>query len=100
MPRLLTLFPTNPRCSEHKRRIHRKLSLLSPERLERLRASAKVHRAWEKSTGPRTIQGRFRSAQNGRVRQRGELSVRELRAELANVFVITKEMTAARRSLM
>ncbi len=71
----------------------------SPEGLDRLRASAMATRPWELTCGPRTAEGKARSSQNGRVRQRGEKSVRELRAELADVFTLMNEMTEARRSL-
>jgi hypothetical protein len=40
------------------------------------------------------------SARNGRSRQKGEKSGRELRAELASVFALIHEMDSARRSLM
>ena len=39
-----------------------------------------AHRPWEHSTGPRTQEGKQRSARNGKSRQLGVLSVRELRA--------------------
>ena len=38
------------------------------------------HRPWDHSTGPRTPEGKQRSALNGKNRQIGVLSVRELRA--------------------
>jgi hypothetical protein len=72
----------------------------SPEGLERLRASAMATRPWELTRGPRTAEGKARSARNGRVRQKGEKSVRELRAELAVVFDLIQEMAATRRPLM
>src|SRR5262249_44239579 len=99
----MTTYPvfsaTEPQAPEHSPRRRHSSSRLSPEGLERLRASARVHRAWEKSTGPRTPQGKFRSAQNGRLRQKAERSVRELRAELASIFTLIHEMGAARNSL-
>jgi hypothetical protein len=35
-------------------------------------------RPWEYSTGPRTAAGRARSALNGKIRQKGRYSIREL----------------------
>ena len=46
---------------------------------ERLRAAAHLHRPWEHSTGPRSPDGKKRAAFNGKSRQIGVLSVRELR---------------------
>ena len=71
----------------------------SPEGLERLRASAMATRPWELTRGPTTAEGKARSARNGRARQKGVKSVRELRAELAEVFTLISHMAAARRSL-
>ncbi|MGP0066078.1 MAG: hypothetical protein ACLQGP_21065 [Isosphaeraceae bacterium] len=72
----------------------------SPDGLERIRASTLATRPWELACGPRTAEGKARSARNGRARQKGEKSARELRAEIAGVFSFIGEMAAARRSLM
>jgi hypothetical protein len=69
------------------------------EGLERLRAAALVTRPWELTCGPKTTDGKARSARNGRWRQKGEKSIRELRAELADVFGFIAAMTASRRLL-
>ena len=81
-------------------RSRRKPKNWSPEGLERLRASAIATRPWELTCGPRTAEGKARSARNGRVRQKGEKSVRELRAELAGVFDLINQMVAARRAML
>ena len=52
---------------------------------ERLRAAALANRPWLHSTGPRTAEGKRVCSRNGRGRQAGERSVRELRRELAVV---------------
>ena len=57
----------------------------TPEGLARLRQSALAHRPWERSTGPRTPEGKARSARNPKLLQKGDRSVRELRAELAGL---------------
>lgn len=54
---------------------------------------------WEHATGPRTTAGKARSAANGRIAQKGEKSVRELRAETASVHALVVQMQAARGRL-
>jgi hypothetical protein len=71
----------------------------SPQGLERLRATALANRPWTKTKGPTSPEGRARAALNGRYRQRGEKSRREMRAELAGVFALVRQMSATRRSL-
>src|SRR3954454_18172477 len=70
---------------------------LTPEGLERIRAAALANRPWEHSTGPRTPEGKARSAANGRSRQKGERSVRSLRAEVAGYVHLVHEMVAGRK---
>ena len=89
----------DPRRSEINRRNRQKWRGMSPEGKARVRAAALVHRPWERSTGPRTAEGKARSARNGRLGREG-LSIRELRAELAGVFTLIHQMTASRNSLM
>ncbi len=88
-----------PQRAEHPRRGGRRPKTWTPEGLERLRATAMATRPWEQTRGPRTVEGKARSAQNGRARQKGEKSVRELRAELVEVFGLINQMAATRRSL-
>jgi hypothetical protein len=56
----------------------RKRRGLSPEGREKLRQAAVANRPWEHSTGPRTPEGKARSAANGKVRQKGPYSTREI----------------------
>ena len=63
---------------------------------ERLRQSAMRNQPWRFSTGPRTEAGKAKVARNGKVRQLGPLSVRELRAELGRLRDLAGEMAAAR----
>jgi hypothetical protein len=62
-----------------------------------LRAAALVNRPWLHSTGPKTAEGKARVAENGRGRQAGEPSVRELRRELAAVGGLAAALAALRR---
>jgi hypothetical protein len=88
-------FPSRePRRSEIRPR------KFSAESRERLRAAALANRPWEKTRGPITPEGKARCAQNGRFNQRGEKSRRELRADVAGVLALIREMTATRRLLM
>ena len=66
---------------------------------ERLRQAALVNRPWEFSTGPRTVEGRARAAQNGAYRQQGQQSGREVRRLLAGLAALIGDMVALRRSL-
>jgi hypothetical protein len=72
---------------------------LTPEGRAKLRQSALAHRPWRFATGPRTAEGKARSAANGRVRQKGELSLRGLHRELAELNGLFGDMVALRRSL-
>jgi hypothetical protein len=63
----------------------RKRGPLTDAGRERLRASALLHRPWERSTGPTTPQGRTQVRLNGKRRQTGPQSSREARAEMAVV---------------
>src|SRR5258706_16479795 len=51
----------------------------------RLREAAQLHKPWEHSTGPRTEAGKAAVVANGRIRQKGELSARQKRADVAEV---------------
>jgi hypothetical protein len=68
----------------------------SPERREKRRQATLAVRPWVLSTGPRTEAGKQRSAQNGRATQKAERSIRQLRAELAPVMALARDMAATR----
>jgi hypothetical protein len=63
---------------------------------EKLRQAALRNRPWEHSTGPRTPAGKAQSVLNGKRRQRGPRSIREIRAELKAVRELVREMQQAR----
>jgi hypothetical protein len=71
---------------------------LTPAGRERLRQAALRSRPWRFATGPRTVAGKARSALNGRARQRGPVSVRQMRAELADVLALLADLRAGRRA--
>ena len=70
---------------------------LTPEGRERLRQAARANRPWEHTTRPRTPEGKARAARNGKARQKGEQSVREVRRSLAEVVGLVNDMAAGRR---
>jgi hypothetical protein len=59
-----------------------------------------ANRPWEKTRGPITPEGKARSRENCRSKQRGAKSRRELQAELADVLALIHQMQATRRSLL
>jgi hypothetical protein len=82
----------NPRRQAAGRANRAKSGPLTEAGRERLRQAAQRNRPWAHSTGPRTEEGKARSARNGKVRQAGPLSVREARAELAAVRSLIGQM--------
>ena len=70
---------------------------LTPAGRERLRQAALRNQPWRFATGPRTPEGKARVAANGKARQQGPKSVRQIRAELAGLRGLLKEMQAARQ---
>ena len=56
---------------------------LSTESRQSLRTRTLQVKPWIASTGPKTTAGKARSSAIGRLRQKGPISVRQLRADLA-----------------
>jgi hypothetical protein len=69
---------------------------LTPQGRERLRLAALQHQPWRFSTGPRGDEGKARAAQNGRWRQQGPVSLRQVRAGLAELRGLLEEMRSCR----
>jgi hypothetical protein len=65
---------------------------LTPAGRERLRQTALRNQPWRKSTGPRTPEGKARSARNSRKGQPGEPSIRQLRTILADLMTLAQDM--------
>src|SRR5262249_28091440 len=72
---------------------------LTPQGRARLRQSALRHRPWRFATGPRTTTGKAKVAENGRARQKGPVSVRQLRAVLADIHQLARALREARQAL-
>ena len=83
---MTTQWPTqndpNPRRVQAGTINRQKRQYVTEEGRERLRQNAIQHQPWTASTGPRTEAGKVRSAANGKIRQRGSISVRQMRADL------------------
>jgi hypothetical protein len=69
---------------------------LTPQGREKLRQSALRHQPWRFSTGPRTPTGKAKVALNGKRRQLGIRSMREIKADLADVRSLLGEMRDGR----
>src|SRR5262245_11399698 len=94
-----SLSSPNPRRVLAGRLNHAKRKDLTPAGRERLRQSALVNRPWLFSTGPRSPQGKARSAANGKFKQTGEQSGRKLNFMLAELSRLAGDMASQRRSL-
>src|SRR4051794_12945051 len=91
--------PANPKRVAAGRLNQMKSKGLTPEGLVRLQQAALDNQPWRLSTGPRTAAGKARSAQNGKTPQQGPVSVRQIRAELADLRVLVRDMRESREAL-
>ena len=82
----------NPRRVAAGRRNRKKRGPLTPAGREKLRLAALKNRPWLHATGPKTPEGKARSAANGRKTQKGPKSIRQMRAELADVRLLLRDM--------
>ncbi len=92
------VIPNPKRVAAGKRNWLRRRGL-SPEGRENLRSAALRTKPWQHSTGPKTPAGKAKAAANGRKRQSGLVSVRELKADLRSLRSLFKEMKASRDSV-
>jgi len=70
---------------------------LTAEGQARLQAAAMQNQPWRHSTGPRTAEGKTRSANNGRYAQKSDKSQRQVRAGIADVSQMIREMFDCRK---
>src|SRR5437763_784138 len=92
--------PPNPRKVEAGRKNRALRRGLTDAGRDRLRQAALAGRPWESATGPKTPEGKAKSAANGKVRQVGPKSVREARSELADVRGLIAQMQTAREAVL
>lgn len=89
------LPPPNPKRVAAGRRNRKKRGPLTRGGREKLRQTALKNRPWEKSTGPKTPEGKARSAANvEKWRQPGRK--RQIRTSLGDVNVLMEEMARLR----
>ena len=65
---------------------------LTPQGREKLRKCALEHQPWRFSTGPTSPEGKKKASLNGKVRQSGPKSVREVKAETSVLWFLIEEM--------
>jgi hypothetical protein len=65
----------------------------------RLREAALSRQPWNYSSGPKTPTGKAQAALNGKKRQLGPRSIREIRAELANVVAVIEASREGRKQV-
>lgn len=88
----------NPKRVAAGRRNREKRLGLSERGRERLRETALRHQPWRFATGPKTAAGKARVALNGKVRQLGPKSTREVQRDIAGVSEMLQKMAATRRA--
>ena len=91
--------PPNPRRQMAGRLNRQKRKGLTAAGRQRLREAALATKPWTRTAGPKTPAGKLRSAANGKRRQVGPLSIRELRAMADDVSNLANEMAALREAL-
>lgn len=92
--------PKNPRRQAAGKRNQALRRGLSEAGRDRLREAALSHRSWELSTGPRTVAGKAIAAANGKRRQKGRYSVRELRQFRLALEASLEPLKQARRTVL
>ncbi len=93
------LVEKNPRRVNAGRLNGKKRPPWSPEDRQRLRAQCLERRPWERSTGPRTQEGKYRARVNGYCHQPDPDSRRQVRAGVIDVYGMIAQMAELRRSL-
>jgi hypothetical protein len=89
--------PKNPRRVAAGKRNRALRQGLTEAGRRRLRVSALRYRPWTHATGPRTPAGKARSAANGKKRQTGPRSVREIKRDLVELRGLLQDMRWACR---
>lgn len=86
--------------SEIAKRNRAKRKGITPEGREKQRQAALRNQPWKYSTGPRTAAGKARVALNGKVRQIGPRSLRELQADVADLRAMAELLRESRMQLI
>jgi hypothetical protein len=72
---------------------------LTAEGRQRLREAALAAKPWHFATGPKSLEGKRKSAANGRRRQKGEFSARQILATTAEINRMIRSLSELRHSL-
>lgn len=88
----------NPKRVAAGRANRAKRKALTPQGVERLRQAAVRGRPWLRATGPRTAEGKMRSAANGLKRAEGGQSANAARREVAALRDFLAAMIGARQT--
>src|SRR5262249_41267872 len=89
------IMSATPQAPDRPRR-KRGRDTFTAEGLEKLRQTALTHQPWKKSTGPRSAKARAQAVINGKRRQLGERSVREVKADVAELNYLLQHMDTCR----
>ena len=73
---------------------------LTADGRKRQQASIRIHKPWEQATGPRTDDGKTKSAQNGCLTRRGNRGISAMRREMAAVAQLIHMMRDDRQSVL
>lgn len=90
--------PPNPRRVAAGKRNRALRRGLTEAGREQLRLASLLSRPWQHSTGPKTAKGKAQAAANGKRRQLGPVSVRQLRADMAHLATLVRAAVEARTS--
>jgi hypothetical protein len=97
MPAKEASGPPNPRRVAAGKLNRQRRGPTTEEGKRRLREAIARVRPWRFARGPKTAEGKRRAADNGRYRQHGERSARQLREDVADVRRLVDALGAVRR---
>ena len=96
----MTPSSANPRRVAAGRANRMKRRGLTAEGRQRLRLAALANRPWEHSTGPRTPEGKSRSAANVKIQWAGRESACEVKALVSGTNELVARLAEARRLVL
>ena len=91
---------SNPKRFQAGRKNRLKRGLLSLESRHRIRVAAFKNQPWQRSIGPRTPAGKAIVARNGKLRQIGPRSIREIRADLCEIMCLIEVARKSREAVL
>ena len=91
---------TNPKRVLAGRSNRMKRGPLPLESIYRMRDAINRNKPWQRSTGPRTPEGKAIVARNGRVRQINSRSIREIRADICEIICLIEANRKSWKSMV